>query len=462
MDIQNSLIIETLKNCGREVYLVGGSVRDALLNRKTYDNDIIVTDEDARTFAQNLARTLDAVFIPLDEENKIYRLVMKDKVNYIDITNPVEGSLEKDIMRRDFTINSIVLNLRTGEIIDLTGGEEDLKNGIIRMIKPENFDDDPLRMLRAFRFESVLGFDIEPQTLEAVKSRVNLISKPAVERINCEILKLFEGKYTVKALFSMDETGLLNLIFPPIIDVKKVPPNTHHHLDLFHHSAEVVNQIQQLYETAPAAVKEHLEAHDFGGAARLGHLKLAGFLHDIGKFQTWTIEESGRHRFIKHDDVGAKMADSLLKKMHFSKKQIEYITKMIKLHIYPSSVIQAPNLSEKHYTRYIRKMENDVIDNIILAKADRLSAQGSAITPEILANNLNGLDKMLNYYLSIKDTLKPLPKLIDGKEIMEILNLKPSPKLGEIVNALKEAQISGDVNTKEEAVEFVKVYNTRQ
>lgn len=462
MDIQNSLIIDTLKNCSREVYLVGGSVRDALLNRKTYDNDIIIADEDARTFAQNLAQTLDAVFIPLDEENKIYRLVMKDKVNYIDITNPVEGSLEKDIMRRDFTINSIVLNIKTGEIIDLTGGEEDLKNGIIRMIKPENFDDDPLRMLRAFRFESTLGFDIEPQTIEAIKSRVNLISKPAVERINCEILKLFEGKYTVKALFSMDETGLLELIFPPIIDVKKVPPNTHHHLDLFHHSIEVVNRIQQLYEIAPAAVREHLEAHDFGGASRLGHLKLAGFLHDIGKFKTWTIEESGRHRFIKHDDIGAKMADTLLKKMHFSKKQIEYIIKMIKLHIYPSSVIQAPNLSEKHYTRYIRKMENDVIDNIILAKADRLSAQGPAITPEILANNLNGLDKMLNYYLSIKDTLKPLPKILDGKEIMEILNIKPSPKLGEIVDALKEAQISGDVNTKEEAVEFVKGYKTRQ
>ena len=461
MDIPNSLIIDTLKNTGNEIYLVGGSVRDMLLGRQTYDNDIIVVDEDARIFAQNLAKTLDAVYIPLDEENKIYRLVMKDKVNYIDITNPIEDSLEKDLARRDFTINAIALNLKNGEIIDITGGKSDLDRRIIRMIKPENFDDDSLRLLRAFRFESVLGFDIEPETLKAIKVRAELISKPAVERINCEILKLFEGDNTVKALISMDDAGLLELIFPPVVDVKKVSPNTHHHLDLFHHSLEVVNQIQQLYDFSVDVVREHLNAHDFGGASRLGHLKLAGFLHDIGKFQTWTIEEGGRHRFIKHDDTGAKMADSLLKKMHFSKKQIEYITKMIRLHIYPSSVIQAPNLSEKHYMRYIRKMENDVIDNILLAKADRLSALGPAITDEILSDNLNGLDKMLAYYLSIKDSLKPLPKLLDGKEIMEILNIKPSPRLGEIVDALKEAQISGDVNTKEDAVNFVRKFCNR-
>lgn len=458
MDIPNSSIIEAIKRSGNEIYLVGGSVRDAILGRKTYDNDIIVADEDAKVFAQNLANTLDAVYIPLDEENKIYRLVMRDKINYIDITNPIENSLEKDLTRRDFTINAIALNINTGKIIDTTGGEDDLKNGIIRMVKPENFDDDPLRILRAFRFESVLGFNIDIQTLEAIKSRVQQIKKPAVERINYEILKLFEGKYTVKSLLSMDEAGLLEVIFPPVTDVKKVPPNTHHHLDLFHHSVEVVNQIQQLYETSPDEIRTHLDAHDFGGFSRLGHLKLAGFLHDIGKFQTWTIEESGRHRFIKHDDAGAKMADGLLKKMHFSKKQIEYITKLIKLHIYPSGVIQAPNLSDKHYMRYIRKMENDVIDNILLAKADRLSARGEAITEKILSDNINGLDKMLNFYLDIRETLKPLPKLLDGKEIMEILNIPPSPKLGEIVDALKEAQISGDINTKDEAVEFVKSY----
>lgn len=126
--------------------------------------------------------------------------------------------------------------------------------------------------------------------------------------------------------------------------------------------------------------KEHLDSVDFGGFPRINHLKLAGFLHDIGKFSTWTIEESGRHRFIKHDDVGSKMVVPILKQMKFSKKQIEYISCLIKNHIYPSNVIVAPDLNEKVMMRYVRKMENNVIDNIVLAKADRLSARGVDVT----------------------------------------------------------------------------------
>ena len=456
MDILNNSIIKTLQTTGKKIYLVGGTVRDAIINRNTYDKDIIVIDENARIFAEKLAKTLDATFIPLDEINNIYRIVLKDKLNYLDITNPIENDLEKDIKRRDFTINALAMDIYTGEIIDKINGLDDIKNKKIRMISEPNFDEDPLRILRAFRFQATLGFYIEQNTLNAIKNRIDSIETPAFERKIVEIIKLFEGKYTVKSIFEMDKIGLLEKLFPVIKDVKKVPPNTHHHLDLFNHSVEVVNQIQLLYESSSEDIKTHLEKKDFGGASRLGHLKLAGFLHDIGKFSTWTIEENGRHRFIKHDDVGAKMAQTILKNMLFSKKQIEYISNQIKLHIYPSSVLQAPNLSEKHYMRYIRKMDTDVIDNILLAKADRFSAKGKDITEDILNYNINGLDTMLNYYLKIKDSLKPLPKLIDGKEVMKLLKIPPSPKLGEIMNLLYEAQVSGDIQTKEEAINFLK------
>lgn len=460
MDILNDEIITALKSTGRKIFLVGGTVRDLLLGRPTYDRDIIVLDEHARDFSLRLADILDATFVPLDEENKIYRLVLNDKLNYLDITNPIEDDFEKDIARRDFTINAIALDINTGEIIDRVGGKQDLEAKIIRMIDKKNFEDDPLRILRAFRFQAVLGFDIEQETLCEIKSRVDSINKPAFERKIVEIIKLFGGKSTIDALLEMDQLGILEQLFPPIIDVKKVPPNSHHHLDLFNHSLEVVNQIQKLYENACPRIQYHLNSIDFGGASRLAHLKLAGFLHDIGKFSTWTIEENNRHRFIKHDDVGAKMAETMLKKMKFSKKQIEYICKQIKLHIYPSGVLQAPNLSEKHYMRYIRKMENDVIDNIILAKADRLAAQGPDITKEMLEANINGLDKMLEYYLNVRDSLKPLPKLLDGNEVMKILNIKPSPKLGEIIDTLHEAQASGEINTRDEALEFIKKLNS--
>ena len=268
-------------------------------------------------------------------------------------------------------------------------------------------------------------------------------------------MKLFGGDFASGALLKMDEFGLLEKIFPCVTEMKKVPPNTHHHLDLFHHVVETVRQIEILYNEISGFEKEHLDAIDFGGFPRINHLKLAGFLHDIGKFSTWTIEEGGRHRFIKHDDVGSKMVVPLLRDLKFSKKQIEYISCMIKNHIYPSNVIVAPSLNEKVMMRYVRKMGDNVVDNIILAKADRLSARGVDITEEIVNANISGLDKLLDFYLSKKDTLAPLPKLIDGREIMEFLNIKPSPKLGEIINAVNEAQLNGDILTHEDAVRFV-------
>ncbi len=446
-----------------EIYVVGGTVRDFLMDKESFDRDIIVVDEDARDFALKLQKLFDGVFVPLDEVNKIYRIVLPDKVNYIDVTNPLEGSLHKDLMRRDLTINAIAVNIRTAEIVDLCGGVTDIHNRTINYINEHNFEDDPLRILRVYRFQSTLGFELTPETIQAVCKFVKLIHKPAVERIVHELILLFGGKYADKALVNMDKTWLLEEIFPVVKELKQIPPNTHHHLDLFHHSLETVRQIQLIYENSPEEVKQHLDRVDFGGSTRLAHLKLAGFLHDIGKFSTWTIEEdTGRHRFIKHDDVGAKMSVPLLKNMNFSNKQIEYISSMIKNHIYPSQVMSAPEVDfstqngEKVMMRYIRKMDECVIDNIVLAKADRLSARGEAVSDEMVDKNISALNKLCEYYLSVKDTLEPLPILLDGNEVMKLLNLKPSKRLGEILNALHEAQLSGDITSKEQAVDFVK------
>lgn len=453
MNIKDDFILNQIN----EGYLVGGSVRDLLMGKSYLDRDIAI--KNAYDFARKLEERFNATFIELDAENKIYRLVLEDKINYLDISEIQGKNIEEDLARRDFTINAIAINLSSGDVIDPFNGQIDIKNKIIRHIKDTNFTDDPLRILRAFRFASITGFDITKETKYSIDKYKHLLLNPAKERINYELMKLFGGYNCSNVLLKMDEFGILEEIFPCINDMKKVPPNTHHHLDLFNHVVETVRNIDNLYLNSNELVKNHLDKIDFGGFPRLSHLKIAGFLHDIGKYSTWTIEESGRHRFIKHDDVGAKMCVSLLRDMKFSKKQIEYISTMIKTHIYPSNVIDAPELNDKVMMRYLRKMEENVIDNIILAKADRLSAQGEAITEEIINKNLAGLDKLLNFYLEKRETMKPLPKLVDGYEVMQILNIKQSPLLGEILNSLKEAQINGDINTKEEALNFVKNYN---
>ena len=451
MNIRDDFVLKEIN----EGYLVGGSIRDLFTKHCVFcDRDISI--KGAENFARKIANKWDGTFIELDSENKIYRVVLPDKINFLDISELQGNTIEEDLKRRDFTINAIAYDLANNEFIDVTGGLKDLKNKVLRHIDDKNFEDDPLRILRAFRFYAVTGFKMTIELENALKKYLPLALNPAKERINYEIMKLFGGDFASSALLKMDEFGLLEKIFPCVTEMKKVPPNTHHHLDLFHHVVETVRQIEILYNKISGFEKEHLDAIDFGGFPRINHLKLAGFLHDIGKFSTWTIEESGRHRFIKHDDVGSKMVVPLLRDLKFSKKQIEYISCMIKNHIYPSNVIVAPSLNDKVMMRYVRKMGDNVIDNIILAKADRLSARGVDITEEIVNANISGLDKLLDFYLSKKDTLAPLPKLIDGREIMEILNIKPSPKLGEIINAINEAQLNGDITTHEEAVNYIK------
>lgn len=458
--IKNDEILNNIASFfDNEVYLVGGGIRDCLLGKDLFDRDLVVVDEDAGEFSKKIADFFDAKFIPLDIQNKIYRVVLADKINYLDITNPVNDSLEDDLLRRDLTINAIAANIKTGKIIDVCGGINDFRNEILRGIKEENFVDDPLRLLRVFRFYSVLGFDIDNSLVQIVKKYASMVMEPANERIEYELMKLFSGLFVPNALLKMDECQILDKIFPFVKELKQVPPNLHHHLDLFFHSIETVKQLDFLYINSSKEVKEHMDRIDFGGFSRIAHLRLAAFLHDIGKFSTWTIEEdTGRHRFLKHDDVGAKLVEKFLKTMNFSNKQISYISYIVKKHMYPTAVVSSEGVCEKTYMRYIRKSADNAIDNILIAQADRLSARGPEITDDIVNENISALNNLLNFYLKIKETLKPLPKLLDGNEVMDILGIGPSKELGIIIKALYEAQVSGDVNNKDEAITFVKNY----
>ena len=438
-------------------YLVGGSLRDILMNKCYTDRDITV--KDAEKFAKELSEKLEGTFIILDSVNKIFRIVLNDKENYLDISELRGDTIDEDLLHRDFTINALAYNLENDKLIDITSGIKDIETKTIKAVKEENFKDDPLRILRAYRFMATTGFKFDRNLNEIIKKYMPLLNQPAKERIHDEIMKLFGGKFAAKTILKMYEDRILEIIFPSVKDIEKIPKNSHHHLDLIHHVIETVKHVEIIYNNSENKVKEHMNRIDFGGYPRINHLKIAAFLHDIGKPSTWTIEEGGRHRFIKHDIKGAELAKPLLKNLKFSNKQIDYITEMIRKHIYPSNVISAPDVDAKNYMRYIRKMNDNVIDNIILAQADRLSAQGPDVTKEMTDANINGLNKLLSFYLEIKDSLKPLPKLIDGNDVMKILNIKQSPLLGEILDGIKEAQINGDIVTKDDAIKFVKNYS---
>lgn len=463
-NLDDNFIITTLKSFIKSdngllehAYAVGGFVRDCMIAEESCDVDIVVDKGFAKDFSKKLADTIEGFFVELDDVNNIYRVVFPDKINYVDVADCTGESIEEDLKRRDFTMNALAYDLGNNSIIDVTGGLEDLKKGIIREISTQNILEDPIRILRAFRFQSQLGFDLSEELKTLVKEHGSCLNATARERVNAELLKLFGGKEVVKTLHALDDYKLLELIIPETVEIKKVPPNSHHHLGLFEHSIETVRQIQCYYDKACDEVKEHLVAEFLGGHKRICYLKLAAFLHDVGKPYTWQIEpDTGRHRFIMHDCEGAKCIVPTLKNLKFSKKQIAYIQKIIKNHIYPAGVVTSDEAGEKAYLRFYRKMEDETIDLIAIAYADRMSALGPDITSDMINKNLNGLQTLLEGYLAEKSKLAPLPKLLDGKEIMELLNITASPKLGEIISQLKEAQISSEVNTREEAINFIK------
>lgn len=416
-------------------YLVGGYLRDFLSGEISPDRDIAIKCDNLAELTKKIADELNGSFVELDKSNEIYRVVFGD--DYIDFAKLLNNNLDDDIKRRDFTMNAIMYDINNEKFIDITDGKKDFEEKLIRTYKISNLSDDPLRMIRAIRFQAKLGFRIDDEIINFIKENNSLILNVAPERVHQELMKTFEGKFLIQALFSMDETGLLDVIFPFFADIKKIPSNSHHHLDLFHHLIETTKNIR----------------------IKKPELKLAAFIHDLAKPDCWTIEaETGRHRFIGHDELGAKKVVPYLKKLKFSNKQIEYISKMIQFHIYPSALMKDENVTERAIIRFIRKIGNDTLDLLELARADRLSAKGPAVTDDMVQVNLLNLEKLKEKYFEISPKLKEMPKLIDGNEIMEILNLKPSPKLKEIIDEIKELQLEGKINNKEDAVNFLKNY----
>ena len=415
-----------------DCYLVGGYLRNYFVNKNISSDRDIAVMKYAKELACDIANYTKGTLIELDKDNEIYRVVLEDKTNYFDISRIINDNLQDDIKRRDFTINSIFYDLNKKEFIDFTNGGNDIEHKIIRTINFDNLFDDPLRMLRMYRFRANTGFEIEDNLREFCKNNFDLVKKCAIERVNAEIVHLFEGEYVADSLLEMFDDGVLEKVFPFVKDIKKIPPNTHHHLDLVHHSIETVKNIR---------INKPL-------------LKIAAFYHDIGKPLTWTIEESGRHRFIGHDNLGGEIVKKELKKLNFSTKAINYISKMVKNHIYPAALANSED-SKKAFARFVRKIGEDVPDLIELSRADRLSAQGVAVSKEMTQNALNHLENLLNYYNEVMAEVKNPKPLLNGREIMEILNLKPSKKIGKIIEMLIEEQLAGNIKTKEEATKFI-------
>lgn len=465
ININNQINSKLLSLCkeGVELYLVGGYIRDILLKKECFDLDYSVKGESAITFARKAADAFEGYFVLLDKEHDIARVVMPDKKTVLDFAGCVGQDIITDLKNRDFTINAIAVSLSSPQqiLIDPLNGMDDIEKKIICAISEENILDDPLRILRAYRFAAQLDFSVEEKTLELIKKHKALINNAAVERITQELIKLFEGEHAGKIFISMKESEILDEILPELTPQRKIPPNLHHHLWLLDHSIETVKQIETEIKKFPDWAKEHFDREFSYGIKAVSLLKLAALLHDIGKPSTWQIDDEGRHRFIKHEDVGAEMVEDLLKRLKLSKAAIKYISMLIKYHMYPSQLLNegVENLSEKAVMRMFRRIGEYMPEVIIISMADRLSAKGVEISDEAITKNIQGLYFILEKYKKSQEEVTKLPKLAAGNDVMELLNIPAGPMVGKVLKDLKEAQISGDVNTREEALDFIRNVN---
>lgn len=465
-----------IKDISTKIYIVGGFVRDLILDKKSYDIDYIVKGQSAIDFARKVANKLNGYFVMLDEEHDIARVVLKDKKHTLDFAQCVGKDINEDLNSRDFTINSIAFELfdKKTELIDKNNAIDDLNNKIIRTVKENNLIDDPLRTLRAFRFLAQFDFEIEENTLFFINKHQKLIQNVSNERINQELIKMCEGNNTSKSLKVMKEIKFLDEIFPELTPQRKVPKNAHHHLGLIDHTIETVYQIEQKFNLLPGWAQEIILKEQAQGIKHLSLLKIAAILHDIGKPDTWTIEGE-KHRFIKHEEVGSIASKAILKRLKFSNKAIKDITTLIKYHMYPTQILRTiaskedldeANLTEteiyklttdKTVLRCFKKIGDVLPQAILIAIADRYAAQGPDITEQDVINNQNGLLWLLDKYKEQLEKVN-IPKLIRGDEIMEIFNIEKGPKVGEIVRAVRDAQMLDEISTKEEAVNFIREY----
>ena len=449
---------------GLEAYLVGGAVRDRLLDRELLDLDIAVRG-DAERVAGSAAAALGWKAHPLDAARGIFRLNSGGGAPYVDLS-PVRGSIENDLAQRDFTIDAIALPI-TGDaaIIDPYRGGPDLDRRIIRALSSDVFVDDPGRLLRAVRLAAQLGFDIEPSTRVWIKANAGLISSVAPERTREELLRLFGSRDTVRWLREMDELDLLCRIVPELREARGVTQPKEHYWDVFDHCVETVGQIERLLQSEecsgflgddiPVDARDYFAQHGSDGHSRLNLLKLVGLLHDISKPATKTVEPSGRIRFFGHDAEGAEVAGNILRRLRFSRAGIDLVSTTVEHHLRPGQMAKKGELpSRRAVYRYHRDLGEAAVDTVYLNMADYLAARGPVLDKEDWDYRREVARHILRGASGSEGAAKPV-RLIDGNDIMREMGIPPGPKVGEMLEMVREAHSSGCISTRDEALSLL-------
>jgi poly(A) polymerase len=463
-------------------YVVGGFVRDALLGRDTADIDIAVNTDSAE-IAPKLAELLSGKFFMLDEVNRTARITLKsdDAVSsaaprVIDIAS-FKGKIEADLERRDFTVNAMALDLASFKkadqnivLIDPFDGQTDLERGILRIVTKTALGDDPVRLLRAVRLAVELGFNIEQKTEMAIEKSAELIAGVSGERVREEFLRLLDYSHGGDFLEYMDKLGLLTAIFPELIEEKGVVQPAEHHWDVFGHSLKTVTAVDfilhegiwehhdsKLLSSVPwtGTMSDYFMQPVSSGSNRRILIKLAALLHDIAKPQTKAFDGNGRMRFIGHPEEGATVVESIMERLRFSVKESKLVAMMVKYHLRPTQMSQGELPSQRAIYRYFRDVGDAGIDTLYFSLADHLATRGPGLLMPQWKYHTQVVDYVLKEHFRQGKIIKPV-KLVNGDDLVKIFRMTPGKKVGKLLEVINEAQATGELNTREEALDYIR------
>jgi poly(A) polymerase len=456
------ILQQTADRLGSACFLTGGLVRDSFLGRPTQDIDLAVSRR-AMELARDFAQTVQGTFVLLKEDQDTARVILPGL--RFDFAGFRASNLLQDLNARDFTINSIALPLAPAfgpdpwERIDPLNGAGDLARRIIRQCGPNSFNQDSLRLLRAYRLGAQLGMEIEPETRGALKTWGPSLNRAAPERQLYEWIQLLAQPAAAPTLSLMDEDGILEILFPELIALKNTPQNGFHHANVFDHSLLAFEELEQFpcLKTSPAP--ELIKAVDAfcEKGEHWPYLKWTTLVHDLGKPAAAELRDY-RWTFHDHDRLGRELFHQIAGRFRLGHQSRDYMTRLIGWHMRPFHLLQEESngkLTPKATLRLVREINEDLDSVFLLAWADCRAARGPDRPPDLedrLIRLWQEARRMREEILIPQENASPL---VTGEDLIQ-LGLIPGPLFQKILLQIKEERWSGEIMTREEALAWIR------
>lgn len=458
-----------LRDISPDAYLVGGSVRDLVRSQPPADYDLSVSAS-PRSVSDELAQRIGGHVVLLGGRgHELFRVVGSGVI--IDICQMKGRDIIEDLFDRDFSINAMACRLTDGAIIDPAGGLKDLERGTVRMLGPQVFDNDPLRLLRAYRMAASLDFRIDAETQEAIGQKADRIYQAAGERIWCELRQILTTPASHRQIAAMAQSTLLTNLFPELIPLQTCTQNRHHALNAFDHSLSAYTAL----ETILALPHRHVLL-DYSSDKAIGlHfaktgddifvlLKFSILLHDVGKPKTRSMDTHGRIHFYGHAGYGADLVRQITGRLRMSSRESHLAEFMVRRHHDPLLLYLAhqknKSLSPRARARFFRKCADLSPWVLIHALADEMGKGLPRNTKNRQTDTACFLRGLLAFYFEQIAPLHQQPGLIDGRELMQRLHLKPSPLVGKVLKEIETARLAGEIHDRDGAIAWAKEYLT--